>query len=432
MTSSEIFLDLLYFDLESSLPKTFRGYRYFLLVKDDSIALMFLKPLRSKRKAFGELLELKTYHELQSGKHQRFSRSDWGRDFNSTKSIQWFKDNGVALKPSAPYTLQQNGKDERSMYPIMSAVCSIISQKYLLKSLQDEIGATVVYVQNRCLSMEGKTLFEKCNNQLPDVSNLKVFDCQVWVLILDTTSRTTMDLHAWQRFMVGYEAANQWRVYNSTTKKVYISQDVRFDEGYVYNSQLNEYNKKVGEFWSPEDDGQLTSQEKKLEKVITRWIDIVDSTTTENNVREYERLDVDNNDKSILSPLEEDDPLILSEPKSPPMTESFPHEDNLDHHSTPRPQTQKCKKKAPVSLLSDRETRSMTSSSKPRFWYINGTLFSHHYIHQVLNTLQSGDYLGLCKAQELQTYEALLVSLESVNQIKAIQSKYDSLIENKT
>ena len=45
MIRSEIFLDLLYFDLKGPLPKTFRGYRYFLLVKDYSIALMFLKPL---------------------------------------------------------------------------------------------------------------------------------------------------------------------------------------------------------------------------------------------------------------------------------------------------------------------------------------------------------------------------------------------------
>ena len=45
MTRLEIFIDLLHFDLEGLLPKTFRGYRYFLLIKDNSTALMFLKLL---------------------------------------------------------------------------------------------------------------------------------------------------------------------------------------------------------------------------------------------------------------------------------------------------------------------------------------------------------------------------------------------------
>ena len=208
MTRSEIFLDLLHFDLEGPLPKTFRGYRYFLLVKDDSTALMFLKPLRSKGEAFGELLQLKTYLELQSGKRWRRGRSDWGGEFNSTKSIQWFKDNGVAWEPSAPYTPQQNGKAERSMYTIMSAVRSIMSEKRLPKSLWDEIAAAVVHVRNRCPSVEGKTPFEKCNNQLPDIFNLRVLCYRAWVLISDIISRTIMNLRAWQIIMVGYEAAN--------------------------------------------------------------------------------------------------------------------------------------------------------------------------------------------------------------------------------
>ncbi len=38
----------------------------------------------------------------------------------------------------------------------------------------------------------------------------------------------------------------------SSTKKVNISQDVRFDEGYAYDFELNKYIKEVREFWSPE------------------------------------------------------------------------------------------------------------------------------------------------------------------------------------
>lgn len=74
----------------------------------------------------------------------------------------------------------------------------------------------------------------------------------------------------------------------------------------------------------------------------------------------------------------------------------------------------------------------MTGFSKPRFRYINGVALSYQYIHKVLNALQSGDFLGLGKAQEPQTYKAALTSPESAHWIKAIQSEYNSRIENET
>lgn len=53
-------------------------------------------------------------------------------------------------------------------------------------------------------------------------------------------------------------------------------------------------------------------------------------------------------------------------------------------------------------------------------------------MHKVLNALQSGDYLGLSKAQEPQTYKAASASPESAHWIKAIQSEDDSITENDT
>ncbi len=63
-TWSIVFLDLLHFDLEEPLSKSFWGYKYFLLIKDNVTEWMFLKPLRSKTEAFGEPVQLKTIIEL--------------------------------------------------------------------------------------------------------------------------------------------------------------------------------------------------------------------------------------------------------------------------------------------------------------------------------------------------------------------------------
>ena len=193
----------------------------------------------------------------------------------------------------------------------------------------------------------------------------------------------------------------------------------------------------MGEIWSPEDDEQLALQEKEQEDVIVRGRketggDVVAGATMEENLRDQERVLADDDDESALSSLEDDEPLIPPEPTSPPMTGSFPLKDDSDHAPTPRPQACKPRNKAPAPPPTDRETRAMTGSSKPRFRYINGVAPSHRHMHKVLNALQSGDYLGLSKAQEPQTYKAALASSESAHWIKAIQSEYDSLIENET
>ena len=107
-----------------------------------------------------------------------------------------------------------------------------------------------------------------------------------------------------------------------------------------------------------------------------------------------------------------------------------PPEDNFDH--SPTQSRSHMPKEKTASSSSTRETRSMTGSSKPRFRYINGVAPSHRHMHKVLNALQSGDYLGLSKAQEPQTYKAALASPESAHWIKAIQSEFDSLIKNET
>lgn len=144
---------------------------------------------------------------------------------------------------------------------------------------------------------------------------------------------------------------------------------------------------------------------------------ISDDTATENKV-----LSANTDDESSLSSLEDDEPLIPAQPR-------IPTEDDSDHAPTHKSQARKPRDKA-APPSSTRETRSMTESSKPRFRYMNGVATSHRHMHKVLNALQSGDCLGLSKAQEPQTYKAALTSPESAHSIEAMQSEYDSLIEN--
>lgn len=64
LTKSTVFLDLLHFELEKPLPRTFWRYRYCLLINNNATVLMFFKLLHWKDETFGELFQLKTFFEL--------------------------------------------------------------------------------------------------------------------------------------------------------------------------------------------------------------------------------------------------------------------------------------------------------------------------------------------------------------------------------
>lgn len=129
--------------------------------------------------------------------------------------------------------------------------------------------------------------------------------------------------------------------------------------------------------------------------------------------------DIASDAESVLTSLD-DEPLIPPQSGSPPpMTGSFPPDEDDNEVPTPKA-IRKPRGKAPPPPPTDRETRAMTGSSKPRLRYMKNTAPSHHHMHKVLNALQSGDYLGLTKSQEPQSYKAALASSDVVQWKKAI------------
>lgn len=159
---------------------------------------------------------------------------------------------------------------------------------------------------------------------------------------------------------------------------------------------------------------------------------ILDGMALGEKVREEERNLADTNNETFLTFLEDDKPLILPEPRSPPITGSFSLKVDSNQAPNPMSKASKPRAKALIPPLSDKETCAMTGFSKSCFHYMNGVVPSHWHIHKILDVLQFGDYLGPSKGQKPQTYKAALALSKSAHWIKAIQSKYNSLIENET
>ena len=56
----------------------------------------------------------------------------------------------------------------------MSSICSIMAAMKLSKSLWGEILKTVAYLKNCSLSQKGVTLYERANEEKPDLKHLHI------------------------------------------------------------------------------------------------------------------------------------------------------------------------------------------------------------------------------------------------------------------
>ncbi len=118
----------------------------------------------------------------------------------------------------------------------MSPVRSILSAMHLPKTLWDELIKTVTYLKNRSPGINGITTYELGNHIRADLSHLKVVGARAWVHI-PKEKRVKLDIRSWQRIFIGYEGKNQYLVYNPSTLKVYITQDIFVDEQHLYHRE---------------------------------------------------------------------------------------------------------------------------------------------------------------------------------------------------
>ena len=127
-----------------------------------------------------------------------------GGELKSNAFDVWFKATGIQWEPSAPYTLQQDGKIKHEMYTLMSAVGSVLKEFRLPKGLWDEIVQAVAYVKNRTISRSANGIisFEGVNKIVSSIAHLRALGCCCYIHVPDTTMRQTMNDRGWKGIMV--------------------------------------------------------------------------------------------------------------------------------------------------------------------------------------------------------------------------------------
>ncbi len=174
LTMATEFLQEIHSDLGGPLPPTRLGEQYYIFFYDDATVTYYVKTIRHKSQGFEKFLEFIYCAENQSGKKLKRYQTDRGGEFDNEALKNWCLEHGVQWEPSSPYTPEQNRKAERFNYTLMSSVCSIMAAMELPKSLWRKILKTVAYLKNRSPSQKGVTLYERANEEKPNLKHLGI------------------------------------------------------------------------------------------------------------------------------------------------------------------------------------------------------------------------------------------------------------------
>ena len=100
----------------------------------------------------------------------------------------------------------------------------------LPSKLWPEAFSTAYYITNRLptKALQGKTPFEAWYKRKPDISNLRVYGCDAYVMDYKAKAKGKMAPRSWAGTLVGYEAKNQWRIWDGT--RIFVRRDVIFNE----------------------------------------------------------------------------------------------------------------------------------------------------------------------------------------------------------
>jgi transposase InsO family protein len=226
-------LALIHTDLVGPLKvASLSGSRYFIVFTDDFSRKSWVYFLKTKGEAFQRFREFKSRVEKETGRSILTLRSDQGGEYLSREFINYCKSEGITHQLTMARTPQQNGVAERRNRTIIERACSMGSASQCPGFLWTELVNTATYLINisPTRSNNGNTPDQLYYQTLPRVDHLRIFGSICYLHVLKE-SRSKLESKTKQCIFLGYDDQSKaYRVYDPIHKRIYISQDIIFDE----------------------------------------------------------------------------------------------------------------------------------------------------------------------------------------------------------
>lgn len=232
LNRSDEVLGRIHSDLHGPLPKTASGYQYWVSFIDDCSRFKRIFLLKKKSETFQAFQEYVAESERELGRKVKELRDDKGGEYSSNEMRDWCKSKGITRQHTTTATPSQNGVAERLNRTLAEGIIAMLNQANLPESFWGAAANYLVHILNATPSSSTSktTSFEVWKGRKPDLTLYRTFGCRAWVHVLKK-DRTAFGSHTRRCIFIGFtDGYKGWKVYEPSTRKIFTSRDVLFDE----------------------------------------------------------------------------------------------------------------------------------------------------------------------------------------------------------
>lgn len=243
-------------------PMTASGERYVLTFVDDYSRFCEVRLIKNKSDI---ALEFKKFLKMNDSINR--IRCDNAPEYVSGELRRVADSMGVTIDPCPPHTPQLNGVAERINKTLFEKARALLYDSKLPKNCWGYAIQVAAYLHNRIpsSSIGDVTPFELKYSRKPDMSQIKLFGCDVYVRVPDAL-RKKLDPKSKRMIFVGYSNMG-YRVMDPITGRVTVSRNVRFNEMKVIVDDSN-ISPNTEQDRSDNDSGEEEVKEEKEDDVL--------------------------------------------------------------------------------------------------------------------------------------------------------------------
>jgi transposase InsO family protein len=219
-------------DLKSFPIPSYHKYKYFIVFLDDYTSYAWITLLRDKASAITALKQWLSLIKNQYGTTIKEWMSDAGGEYKSDAFVKLLKDAGIKVLQSAPHTPQQNGRAERFMRTIMDKAQAMRLEACVPQSWWEFAVLHALHCYNRTpmSRLKWQTPYQLLNNEVPDISYLRVFGCAAYVHIPEARRVNKLSPKSELMVYLGRQSGMKADVFMRTPNTLFYSDKALFDE----------------------------------------------------------------------------------------------------------------------------------------------------------------------------------------------------------
>jgi len=185
--------------------KSLQQSLYYISFIDDATRLIRVRFLKDKSQAKVELQNYLTWVHTQLDRMPKTIRVDNGSEYINQELRAWCAERGIEITTNAPYSHAQHGNAERPNRTLMELARAMLIEKHLPLFLWQEAVRYAAYVRERAptRALDSRTPYEMWNGKKPDVSHLREFGCDVWILTEEMKAQSKIEARAQKMVFTG-------------------------------------------------------------------------------------------------------------------------------------------------------------------------------------------------------------------------------------